>query len=372
MRPYTILSCAVSLDGYLDDTSDRRLVLSNAADLDRVDAVRADSDAILVGATTIRRDDPRLAIRDPVRRALRAAHGAPEDPVRVTITASGDLDPGRRFFAPGPVPPLRRGQGELQTTGTARIGASTDRGAVRPARGTIVRTEAPFPEILSDLRRRGVRTLLVEGGGDLLSQFLTANLADELHLAVAPLFVGDPGAPRWVRPGTLPAGRLCLAESRRIGDVVLLRYLLSQTAVDRYWLAAAIEESRRCPPSDNAFSVGAVVVDAAGAEVSRGYSREGDPLVHAEESALSKVDSIPDGSTIYSSLEPCSVRKSRNVPCTELIRASGIRRVVYAWREPALFVDGQGVEDLRASGVDVVEVPELAPDVRSVNAHLLR
>ena len=114
------------------------------------------------------------------------------------------------------------------------------------------------------------------------------------------------------------------------------------------------------------------VVRGYGPEVSRGYSREGDPLVHAEESALSKVDSIPDGSTIYSSLEPCSVRKSRNVPCTELIRASGIRRVVYAWREPALFVDGQGVEDLRASGVDVVEVPELAPDVRSVNAHLLR
>jgi len=359
VRPYTILSCAVSLDGYLDDTSDRRLVLSNAADLDRVDAVRADSDAILVGATTIRRDDPRLAIRDPVRRALRAAHGAPEDPVRVTITASGDLDPGRRFFAPGPVPPL------VYTPDPDLLAGRLDSAA------TVV-TATTLPAILSDLRRRGVRTLLVEGGGDLLSQFLTANLADELHLAVAPLFVGDPGAPRWVRPGTLPAGRLCLAESRRIGDVVLLRYLLSQTAVDRYWLAAAIEESRRCPPSDNAFSVGAVVVDAAGAEVSRGYSREGDPLVHAEESALSKVDSIPDGSTIYSSLEPCSVRKSRNVPCTELIRASGIRRVVYAWREPALFVDGQGVEDLRASGVDVVEVPELAPDVRSVNAHLLR
>jgi 5-amino-6-(5-phosphoribosylamino)uracil reductase len=359
VRPYTILSCAVSLDGYLDDTSDRRLVLSNAADLDRVDAVRADSDAILVGATTIRRDDPRLTIRDPVRRALRAAHGSPEDPVRVTITASGDLDPGQRFFTPGPVPPL------VYTPDPERLSGRLDGAA------TVV-AAASLPEALADLRRRGVRRLLVEGGGDILTQFLAGDLADELHLAVAPLFVGDPGAPRWVGSGRLPTGRLRLADSRRIGDVVLLRYLLSQTAVDRYWLAAAIEESRRCPPSDNAFSVGAVIVDASGAEVSRGYSREGDPLVHAEESALSKVDSFPEGSTIYSSLEPCSVRKSRHIPCTELIRAAGIGRVVYAWREPVLFVDGQGVEDLRASGVDVVEVPELAPDVRSVNAHLLR
>ena len=62
-RPYVVLSCAVSLDGCLDGTGGERLVLSGAADLDRVDAERAAADAILVGAGTIRRDDPRLLVR---------------------------------------------------------------------------------------------------------------------------------------------------------------------------------------------------------------------------------------------------------------------------------------------------------------------
>src|SRR5438552_176240 len=70
-RPYVVLSCAMSVDGYLDDATDRRLILSNEADLDRVDGVRADSDAILVGANTIRRDNPRLLVRSPAPRAPR-------------------------------------------------------------------------------------------------------------------------------------------------------------------------------------------------------------------------------------------------------------------------------------------------------------
>nr|MDT0666433.1 dCMP deaminase [Micromonospora sp. DSM 115978] len=77
------------------------------------------------------------------------------------------------------------------------------------------------------------------------------------------------------------------------------------------------------------------------------------------------------GVTIYSSLEPCSARASRPRTCTELILAAGIRRVVFAWREPAVFVDCHGAELLAAGGVEVVELPELAAVVRTVNAHLL-
>ena len=108
-RPYVVLSCAISLDGCLDSTGPDRLVLSGAEDLDRVDAERAAADAILVGAGTVRRDDPRLLVRAPARRAARVAQGRPEHPVGVTVTASGDLDPRARFFTrvgeAGPVPP---------------------------------------------------------------------------------------------------------------------------------------------------------------------------------------------------------------------------------------------------------------------------
>lgn len=145
-------------------------------------------------------------------------------------------------------------------------------------------------------------------------------------------------------------------------------------AADRRWMELAIELSRRCPPSDRAYSVGAVLVGSDGTELARGHSRENDPCVHAEESALGK---LPEpgpslaAATIYSTLEPCSARASRPRSCTELILAAGIGRVVIAWREPALFVaDCRGCELLADAGVAVVELAEMAHLARAVNAHL--
>ena len=106
-RPYVLISCAMSADGRIDDTSPVRLLLSGPDDLDRVDELRASADAILVGANTVRRDNPRLLIRSPRRRAARVAAGLPAHPARVTVTASGELSPSAHFFAdpdPGPGP----------------------------------------------------------------------------------------------------------------------------------------------------------------------------------------------------------------------------------------------------------------------------
>src|SRR6266496_3320403 len=100
-RPYVLLSVAMSVDGFIDDTTDTRLLLSNDADFDRVDAVRAESDAILIGATTLRRDNPRLLVNSAERRAAREARGLPAYPLKVTVTASGDLDPGLKFWHHG-------------------------------------------------------------------------------------------------------------------------------------------------------------------------------------------------------------------------------------------------------------------------------
>jgi pyrimidine deaminase RibD-like protein len=144
---------------------------------------------------------------------------------------------------------------------------------------------------------------------------------------------------------------------------------------DDEWMRIAVSLAWQCPPSGTAFSVGAVIVDAAGAELSRGFSREGgDPVVHAEESALGKLspgEPRLTGATIYSTLEPCSQRKSRPRTCTELIIAAGLGRVVIAWREPALFVaDCQGYELLSRAGLTVAELPEFAADAAAPNRHL--
>jgi pyrimidine deaminase RibD-like protein len=146
---------------------------------------------------------------------------------------------------------------------------------------------------------------------------------------------------------------------------------------DERWMRVAISLAWQCPPSETAFSVGAVIVDAAGTELSRGFSREGGHLaVHAEESALGKLapgEPRLAGATIYSTLEPCSQRKSRPRTCTELIIAAGLARVVIAWREPALFVaDAQGYELLSRAGLTLTEMPELAADAAAPNRHLAR
>ncbi|MEW1636386.1 deaminase [Streptomyces sp. NPDC093801] len=146
-------------------------------------------------------------------------------------------------------------------------------------------------------------------------------------------------------------------------------------ADDVTWMERAIELSRKCPPAEGAFSVGAIIVSADGEELAHGYSRETDAHVHAEESALAKLpadDPRLAGATIYSTLEPCSERRSRPLTCTQLILRSPIRRVVIAWREPSLLVaDCVGVETLVTEGADVIELPELVAAARAVNAHLL-
>jgi riboflavin-specific deaminase-like protein len=370
-RPYVLLSCATSADGYLDDASPERLILSGPADLDRVDEVRAGCDAILVGAQTVRADNPRLLIRDPRRSARRAAHGLPAHPARVTLTATGDLDPDARFFAPGAL--------RLVYCATSALPQATK------IKDSAVLIDAGDPVsadfMLQDLAERGVARLLVEGGARVLGDFLAADRADELDLAVAPFFVADPAAPRLSLPAPSLAGPMTLAETRRVGEVALLRYLLGPGGPDRRFLRWAVELSRLCPPSDSAFSVGAVIVGEDGEVLATGYSREQEDHDHAEEAALRKLAHGKLGSapynprlrhaTLYSSLVPCGARASRPVTCVGHIVAAGIPRVVFAWREPRLFTDGQGAEQLRAAGVAVTEVPELAERARAVNAHLV-
>lgn len=221
-RPYTLLSCGVSLDGYLDSGSDERLLLSNEADFDRVDGVRASCDAILVGAGTVRSDDPRLLVRDPARVAARVAAGRPPHPVKVTVTARAKLDPQGRFFT--------RGEGEKLVycaTDTVAM-ARAELGTV----ATVVDGGSPLElgRVSDDLYARGIRRLMVEGGGQIHTQFLAAGLADELQLVVAPFLVGTSSATRFVGDACFPwnpGHRARLVESRPIGDVVLLRYALS-------------------------------------------------------------------------------------------------------------------------------------------------
>ena len=221
-RPYTLLSCCVSLDGYLDDSSEQRLILSNAADLDRVDGLRAASDAILVGAATVRADNPRLLVRDRTRVARRLAEGRAPTPTKVTVTALAKLDPDAAFFTAGDAERI------VYCTADTAAGAADLLGQA----ATVVDCGArvTMAGLAADLHARGVRRLLVEGGATVLGQFIADDLADELQVAIAPLLVGDSTARRFLDDGTYPwtaRRRARLVGTGTLEDVVLLRYALS-------------------------------------------------------------------------------------------------------------------------------------------------
>ena len=353
---YVLLSFAASLDGCLDDTTPDRLLLSNPEDFDRVDAARAGCDAILVGAGTVRADDPRLLVRSAERRAEREARGLAPSPLRVVLAGSGGIDPGAAVLAvPGAETLLIPGRPDLRS-------------------------------VLSQLEMRGVRRLMVEGGSAVLGAFLAEDLADEIQLAAAPFLIGDAGAPRaFGQPGAAvfpqsPARRMILAESRALGDVQYARYLVRRGHSDEELLRLTVELSRSCPPVLRAYAVGAIIAAPDGTVLSTGYSREpryglGDPSAnHAEEVAIAKLghdDPRLRTATLYTSLEPCSPRASRPLSCTDHILAAGIRRVVLAWREPALLAVCNGADRLRAAGVEVLEPEGFAAAVAEVNRALL-
>lgn len=228
-RPYVVLSCAMSADGYIDDATDRRLLLSNDADFDRVDAQRSAADAILVGANTIRRDNPRLMVRSEDRRAERVSRGLPPSPAKVTITGTGDLDPSRTFFTSGgpDVPRLVYAADPAAELARAAL-AGSQAVEIIPAGDPV-----DLAAVLSDLGARGVERLMVEGGTSMHTQFLAAGVVDELQLVVAPFFVGEDAAPRFVGAARFPVDsmhRMTLAAVAQIGDCALLRYVIPQAA----------------------------------------------------------------------------------------------------------------------------------------------
>jgi len=223
-RPFVVVSSAASLDGYIDDASTTRLLLSNTEDFDRVDGVRAGCDAILVGANTIRKDDPRLQVRSDARRAERVRRGLPENPIKVTLTRGGGLDSGRRFFTAGDGSKLVFCTTGIQLDLRRRLGSAAE---VIPAGSD----DVSLPALLAELAGRGVRKLLVEGGESVNTRFLREGLVDEVHLAIAPFFVGDETAPRFVSPGMFPQNstrRMRLASVEAIGDVVFADYLIAR------------------------------------------------------------------------------------------------------------------------------------------------
>lgn len=356
------LSAAVTADGYLDDNTPSRLVISTPEDWAEVLRLRAAHDAILVGAETLRRDDPALLLRDEDVRARRRALGLRPDIAKATLTRTGRLAPSLRFF----------------TEGDADRYVFSDRPLPElEGAAEVIRTEDPVTaaEIVTELERRGIENFFVEGGSQILGMFIAEGLADTLRLAVNPHLTLGPergGARfRYAPPAAAPG------TEERFGDMLVTTWHLHERASeteDLRRLHEAVEASRRCTPSATSYCVGAVVVAADGRSFT-GYTHETSPTHHAEQEAIAKALAAGAelrGGAIYSSMEPCSTRASEPESCTQLILRHGFARVAFALYEPDRFVRCCGALTLRRAGVEVRCYPALGDEVRAVNAHLWR
>ena len=210
-----IVSVATSLDGYIDDSSTTRLKLSSPEDWGDVLDLRCGCDAILVGAGTLRADNPSLVVKSNEERQKRVVNGLSKDIVKVSVTSSGCVDKDMRFFT----------EGSGLKILFAKRGAETS--LVQDLCEVIVLEDITAESIINELSSRGFKRLLVEGGSTILTMFFKENMVDKLRLAIAPFFVGDSASPRFVRDELFFANkdnRMNLINVRQLGDMAVMEY----------------------------------------------------------------------------------------------------------------------------------------------------
>jgi len=216
-KPYVTLSAAISIDGYIDDDSPNALELSTKEDWALVDKLRAESDAILIGAETVRRDNPKLRIKSEVLLQARLSQGKSE-PAKVTLTSSGDLDAKSNFFTCG--------AGAKLVYCAQKNGAKL-KAALGELASVISSEDLSLEFILRDLSDRGIKRLMVEGGAKINSLFISQGLFDELRLAISPMLAGKRGRVRLLDQ-SLAAGpelkRLRLIKTEQAGDMLVAWY----------------------------------------------------------------------------------------------------------------------------------------------------
>ena len=186
--PWIIAKAALTLDGRLTRPPGEDRWLSGPLARAHAHRQRAQVDAILIGAGTLRADNPRLTVR-----GLPATGPAPRQPWRVVLTRHGHLPPEARLF--------------------------TDEWQDR----TLVFENQPLPEVFRALGSRGVTSVLVEGGGDILGQAFQAGLVDEVQFYFTPWITGGPVEAVSGLPDALPTNSaLCACRYERLGPDVLL------------------------------------------------------------------------------------------------------------------------------------------------------
>ena len=153
-------------------------------------------------------------------------------------------------------------------------------------------------------------------------------------------------------------------------------YITIMTSIDQKHIQTCITLSQSCPSTETAFSVGALLLSPSSEILATGYSRQ-TGRCHAEEHCFISLLSTNraaeiKGATLYTTMEPCGDRKSGSKSCCDWILELGVKRVVYAIREPNVFIEHvRGLERLEEAGIEVVKVDGFEEACLAPNRHIL-
>lgn len=194
-RPFVFINVAMTADGKIDTSARRGAAISSPRDKDRVDTLRADSDAVMVGGRTLLDEDPKLTVKSESLRAGRVARGLSENPMKVCVVSDANIESHSKF--------LREGGTRIVIFTTNRT--SKNKLDLLRSQGAEVFVHegkrVDLTQMMQTLVDLGVKRLMVEGGATLNFELLRLGLVDEVNAFVSPMIFGGESAP------TLAAGR---------------------------------------------------------------------------------------------------------------------------------------------------------------------
>lgn len=219
MRVFT--NTAITIDGKIGSARYDHVAIGTPVDRQYMSVLRARADAVLVGGRTFR-NWPLPLVPDPVALETLRSAGFPDvhhPPIQgrtwwnVVVSRTLDLPTTGRFYQDARVKPLFFAPVAKEMPGEVEVGP------------------VEVPRILEKLEARGVRSLLVEAGGDLIAQFLAAGVVDEIYVTICPIVLGGRDAPTVVDGPGFPfdtAPRLSLGHAHRVGDELYCRYVVKK------------------------------------------------------------------------------------------------------------------------------------------------
>jgi 2,5-diamino-6-(ribosylamino)-4(3H)-pyrimidinone 5'-phosphate reductase len=225
-RPFVLINVAMTADGKIDTFQRKGSAISSERDKERVDRLRAEADAVMVGGKTLLDEDPKLTVKSETLRAERVARGLPPNPIKVGIVTEARLNEASDFLNAGPANIVI-----FTTRWTSKHHIS-----LLKSRGVDVYVDdsekVNLPKAFETLKEIGVERLMVEGGATLNFELLRLGLVDEVSAYVAPMVFGGATAPTMAAGAGLERGEaipLKLTDVEKWDDGgVLLKYIVER------------------------------------------------------------------------------------------------------------------------------------------------